>query len=428
MPYAFIVNVLADCDSSATDQRSRSCPGCTLWNYLRVRRRSSQLDWIAIVLLVAGGGCVGTGLLPTRDADAIMRRILPILLFLATVLVLAELTAEAGLFDMIAVRLARTGRGNFAALFGLCVGFASLNTITLNLDTTAVLLTPVMLALATRIDIPPLPLAMTTLWLANTASLLLPVSNLTNLLAANRVALAPVAFATRMWAAQAAAITATAVFLWVFYWNRRQRGAERYELPPPYDPPDPVLLRLAAVACLFFIGAVLGGVELPVDSAIAMAVLLAGFARRRRSALRASLIPWRLPVFVTGLFLVVQTISLHLLNPVLSALIGSSGGADGTFRAAAVGASLSNLLNNLPAYLSGESVVPVANHTQLLGVLIGTNVGPLVTPWASLATLLCYERCRVQGLRIPLPKLMLTGAGLAVTGIAASVTALLVTR
>jgi arsenical pump membrane protein len=386
------------------------------------------LDWIAIVLLATGGICVGTGLLPTSDAGAIMRRILPILLFLATVLVLAELTAVAGLFDMIAVRLARIGRGNFAALFWLCVAFASVNTITLNLDTTAVLLTPVMLALASQLAIPPLPLAMTTVWLANTASLLLPVSNLTNLLAANRVALAPVAFAGRMWAAQAASIAATMVFLWAFYWSRRQRGAQRYEPPPPYDPRDLVLLRLAGVACLFFIGAILGGVKLQVASSIAMVILLAAFAVRRRSVLRASLIPWRLPVFLTGLFLTVQTISLHLLNPVLSALIGSSGGADGTFRAAAVGAGLSNVLNNLPAYLSGEAVVPVANHTQLLGLLIGTNVGPIITPWASLATLLCYERCRVQGVRVPLLKFTLTGAGLAVTGIAASVAALLLTR
>lgn len=376
---------------------------------------------------MAGGICVGTGLLPTSDAGDIMRRIWPILLFLATVLVLAELTAAAGLFNVIAARLARAAGGRFAALFGLCVVFASVTTITLNLDTTAVLLTPVMLALAVSLDVPPLPLAMTTTWLANTASLLLPVSNLTNLLAANRVALAPVEFASRMWLAQVGSIAATSLFLWLFYWNRRRRGADQYVPPPPFRAPDTVLLRVAAVACASFIGALLGGVPLQVASAIAMVVLLAAFVIRRRCELRWSLIPWRLPVFVTGLFLVMQTISLHLLNPVLSALIGTSSGADGTFRAAAVGAGLSNIVNNLPAYLSGEAVVPLANHTQLLGLLIGTNIGPIITPWASLATLLCYERCRSAGVRVPLRTFMLTGAGLAVTGIAVSAAALLIT-
>ena len=63
------------------------------------------------------------------------------------------------------------------------MAFAAATTTVLNLDTTAVLLTPVMLALARKAGIAVIPLAMTTVWLANTASLLLPVSNLTNLLA-----------------------------------------------------------------------------------------------------------------------------------------------------------------------------------------------------------------------------------------------------
>ena len=392
------------------------------------KHRLSVLDWIAICLLASGGCCVGTGLLKTADADATVRRILPILLFLATVLVLAELTAEAGLFDMLATRLATLGRGNFAALFCLCVAFAAITTISLNLDTTAVLLTPVMLALARSLKVPPLPLAMTTVWLANTASLLLPVSNLTNLLAANRVSLPPATFAGRMGLAQAAAIAATMTFLWACYWNRRARGADRYQLPPPHVAQDQVLLRLAGLACLFFISAIVGGVELGVASAVAAGVLVAAFALRRRSALRWRLIPWRLPVFVTGLMLVVQTISIHFLGSVVSAMIGLSGGAVGTFRAAAVGAGLSNVLNNLPAYLAGEAVVPVANHVQLLGLLIGTNVGPIITPWASLATLLWYERCRAHRVQVPLRAFMLAGAGLGIVATAAAVGALLLTN
>ena len=60
---------------------------------------------------------------------------------------LAELTRGRGVFDVVATRLAIVARGNFVALFLLCVAFAAVTTIVLNLDTTAVLLTPVMLAL-----------------------------------------------------------------------------------------------------------------------------------------------------------------------------------------------------------------------------------------------------------------------------------------
>src|SRR5690348_9305947 len=201
------------------------------------RWRPSALDLIAAGLLVLGLVFVGTGLLPFSDANATIKRILPLLLFLGTVIVLAELTAAAGFFDVIAVRVAGLARGSYLALFVLCVLFATVTTTVLNLDTTAVLLTPVMLALARKVGIVAIPLAMTTVWLANTASLLLPVSNLTNLLAANRVALSPLEFASRMWAPQLASVAVTMVFLWVFYWRRGARGVDRYTPPPPHEPP-----------------------------------------------------------------------------------------------------------------------------------------------------------------------------------------------
>lgn len=387
-----------------------------------------MLDWIAIALLALGLVFIATGLLPVSGkggADATVDRISPILLFLATVLVLAELTNVAGLFDVIARRLAIVGRGRYPALFVLCVAFVSVTTIGLNLDTTAVLLTPVMLALARALGAPELPFAMCTVWLANTASLLLPVSNLTNLLAANRVDLAPADFAARMGTAQAASLLVTGAALWLFYWRRGRRGSDRYKVLPADTPRDRFLLWLAAAACAFFIAAILADVQLQVASAVAAGVLLTGFLLRNPRALRWRMIPWRLPVFVTGLFFVVQTISNHLLGPLTSALVGSSPDASGVFRAAVTGAGLSNLVNNLPAYVAVEAAVPTANHAQLLGLLIGVNVGPVIMPWASLATLLCYERCVAAGVPVPLRRFVLTGACVAVAGIALSVAALL---
>ncbi|MEE3921741.1 hypothetical protein V2I01_36225 [Micromonospora sp. BRA006-A] len=62
----------------------------------------------------------------------------------------------------------------------------------------------------------------------------------------------------------------------------------------------------------------------------------------------------------------------------------------------------------------------------MLALLIGTNVGPLATPWASLATLIWYERCRAAGVAVPLGRFVATSAALAVLATAATVTALLV--
>jgi arsenical pump membrane protein len=392
------------------------------WPHLHV------LDWIALGLLLAGILCVAFGLLPVVDARASIIRLVPLLLFLGTVIILAELTAEAEVFTVIATRLSIIGRGSYPALFLLCVALGAVTTMTLNLDTTAVLLTPVILALAFTLGIEPLPLAMTTVWLANTASLLLPVSNLTNLLAANRVALAPAEFAARLWAPQLAAIVMTAICLWIWYWRPKHRGgADRYPLPQRHVPADRVLFRISSVACLLFIGGILVGVPIGVASTISAGVLVIAFATRKSSALRWELVPWRLLVFVIGLFLVVDTISRHGLDNIVHSLIGDSDDAIGAIRAATTGAGLSNLVNNLPAYVAGESVTPLENHTQLLALLIGTNVGPIITPWASLATLLWFERCHAVGVRVPLARFMLTGAGLAVTALAATVGMLLIT-
>ncbi|MEU1686623.1 SLC13 family permease [Micromonospora sp. NPDC005707] len=397
---------------SAAPDRSR-------WGRLHV------LDWIALGLAVVGVVCVLTGLLPRADAEGTVRRIVPILIFLGTVVVLAELTAVAGVFDALAARVAITARGSYRALFWLCVGFASVTTIVLNLDTTAVLLTPVMIALARKLGVPPTPLAMTTVWLANTASLLLPVSNLTNILASDRIGLEPVPWAARMWWPQLVAIVITMLLLWWWYWRPARAGADPFVPPPPHVPPDRALYRIALAACLLFVAGILVGVEIGLASGVAAAILVAGFALRARGSLRLALVPWRLLVFVTGLFLVVQTISRHGLDTVLGTLIGTDPGAEGALRAGGVGALFANVVNNLPAYLAGEAVIATDRHTQLLALLIGTNVGPLATPWASLATLIWYERCRAAGVAVPLGRFVATSAALAALATAATVAALL---
>lgn len=380
-----------------------------------------MLDWIRIGLLALGLLFVATGLLPLPEARESLATIAPMLVFLVGVIVLAELTKEAQVFDAIAGRMAVLGRGNYAALFVLCTVFASLVTIFLNLDTTAVLLTPVMLALAPKARIAALPLAMTTIWFANTASLLLPVSNLTNLLAEDKIGMSPLEFAAHMWAPQLVAIAVTMAFLWAFFWRRGERGDLRYT-PPVLEPvADRVLFGAAAAGCLLFIAALLIGVEVGVAAPVAALIVVAAFWVRDRGRLSWSLVPWQLLIFVTGLFLVVPTLSRWGLGDLMRALLGDE---RDPYRIAAVGAGLSNVINNLPAYKAVEVVVPGGDRDQLLALLVGTNVGPVITPWASLATLLWFESCRRHGVRVPMRRFLLTGAGLAVVGLVATTWAL----
>ncbi|MFI9836990.1 SLC13 family permease [Nonomuraea sp. NPDC051941] len=381
-------------------------------------RRLGVLDRVRIGLLGLGMAFVPTGLLPWGDALASLDEIGPLLIFLVAIIVLAELTKEAQVFDAIAARMAVLGRGNYAALFFLCTAFASFITIFLNLDTTAVLLTPVMLALAPRARIAALPLAMTTIWLANTASLLLPVSNLTNLLGMEKIGLDAQEFAARMWAPQLASIAVTMVFLWVFYWRRGERRDLRYT-PPLLEPvADRVLFGAASAGCLLFIAMLLLKAHVAIAATAAAAIVVVAFLVRARDRLTWSLVPWQLVIFVTGLFLVVPTLSRHGLSDLMTWMVGTEGDP---YRTAAVGAGLSNTINNLPAYKAVETVIPAADQDQLLALLAGTNVAPVITPWASLATLLWFESCRRHEVKVPMRRFLLTGTGLAVAGLLATV-------
>ena len=84
---------------------------------------------------------------------------------------------------------------------------------------------------------------------------------------------------------------------------------------------------------------------------------------------------------------------------------------------AATGGLLSNLVNNLPAYLALEPAATTPALTAAL--LVGTNAAALVLPWGSLATLLWLQACRRRGVVVPLRRVVGGGAllaGLVVAG------------
>ncbi|MGN6503585.1 MAG: SLC13 family permease, partial [Pseudolysinimonas sp.] len=259
---------------------------------------------LGAVLLVAGGIAIATGVLPADAALAIAGRVWPVLLFAVAVTVVAELAAEAGVFAAIAERLARFGLRRAWMLWLLVVLLAVASTIFLSLDTTAVLLTPVVVLLARHNGLPPLPFALTTVWLANCASLLLPVSNLTNLLAAHALGFSdPGRFAALMAAPAIVAIVVPCIAIAVV---TRSTLALRYEAaaaPPVADRP---LFLVSAVVVAALLPLLVSGMPVWIPACVAAAVLVAAFAIRRRSALRFGLVPWQLVLFASGLFLVVE--------------------------------------------------------------------------------------------------------------------------
>ncbi|HEY0472700.1 MAG TPA: SLC13 family permease [Kribbella sp.] len=352
--------------------------------------------------LSALGGVVvlASGLLPANDAVAVVDRIAPVLVFLVGVTVIAGLADAAKVFEVAAREAAHLGRGRTWRLWLLIVTLATALTVVLSLDTCAVLLTPVVLAISRQLDIPPKLFAFTTVWLAGTASLLLPVSNLTNLLGLHRFGQLGLGLSDYLglsWRPAVAALVITvAVLALLFHRDLRQK----YVVPETPGVEDKALFWGAAGVCLALGPAFVTGVQVAYPASAGALILVGLFAVRRRADLRWSLIPWRLVITVVGLFFVVGALTAHGLEGLLRTVAGTSGHSlladlrlTGT---AAVGA---NAVDNLPAYLAMEPVAATDGGRMML-LLIGVNCGCLLTLWGSLATLIWRDRCVVAGVHI----------------------------
>lgn len=343
----------------------------------------------AVIAVPAAALLIAAGVVSWEAAIEEIADLLPVVGFLAAVLVLAKLCDDEGLFHAAGIAMARRSRGNPRTLLIAVFVIAAGTTAVLSLDATVVLLTPVVLATARALRTPARPHAYATAHLANTASLLLPVSNLTNLLAFGAAGVSFLHFTSLMAIPWVLAIAVEFVLLrWLF---RRELTVqpEPVDAPPPADVPRFVLVVLAVTLVGF---AVTSGLGLsPAWAALAGALMLGvhGLARRRTTVggiVDAANIPFL--AFVLCLGVVVTGVTDHGLGRVMRDLLPAGTGLLELLTIAAVAGLLANVVNNLPAVLVLLPLVAGAGPAAVLAVLIGVNVGPNLTYPGSLSNLL----------------------------------------
>jgi arsenical pump membrane protein len=353
----------------------------------------------AAVILIAAGA------IPADDAGAEARRLGPVIGFLIAILVLAHLCDDDGLFRACGAWLARSSGGRPRRLLALVFVAAAVTTAVLSLDTTVVLLTPVVFATAARLQVRSRPHVYACTHLANSASLLLPVSNLTNLLAFAASGLAFGRFAALMALPWLAVIgTEYAVFGRFFASDLGaaprpppDSGAEQAPLPVFTVPVFTVVV--VALTLAGFVVASAAGVS-PAWAALAGAAVLAGRALARRRAtplslLRAADLPFGL--FVLGLGIVVQAVVGNGLGQALAPLVPAGTSLLALLSIAALAAALANVCNNLPAVLVLLPLTAASGSGAVLAMLLGVNIGPNLTYTGSLATLLWRRTLRRHG-------------------------------
>jgi len=381
---------------------------------LRPRRRSEA--WWTMLAAIA---MLALGLVTPHQALAVVLSGKNTLLFLLSLLALSQLIGKSGFFDWAAIRCAGIARGDGHSLYRNAFVVGAIITAILSLDTTAVMLTPVMLALVKRLKVPAAPYVLLCAFVANVGSLLLPISNLTNLLFADAFHQTFAAFAARMILPQIVALVTTyAILRWHF----------RRDLPSVFSTkslPDPAsvvpnhtyflvcITVLVAVLVGYFLAPLLG-LEPYVFAFAACAVLLfAGMANGRVHIRFVREIAWDLFPFVIGLFIAVQGLENLGIVGVASRWLAEMSPGTPQMLLATAGATAfaSNIVNNLPAALIARSVLLSAHaHTgTVLAALIGSNAGPMITTFGSLATMLVLALARRDGEEVHTGQLVLLG-------------------
>ncbi|MET9911613.1 arsenic transporter [Streptomyces sp. NPDC006476] len=343
----------------------------------------------AVLAVPAAGIVIATGAIPLDHAREEAARLGPVVGFLAAVLVLAHFCDVEGLFQACGAWMARWAAGSPGRLLTAVFALASVITAVLSLDATVVLLTPVVFATAARAGVRARPHLYACAHLSNTASLLLPVSNLTNLLAFETSGLSFTRFAALMalpW------VVAIGVEYLVFRRFFRDDLSAAAHSPEPGETPELPLFALITVGCTLagFVVASTLGVE-PAWVAAAGALVLAGRALVRRRATPLAVVKAASPAFlafVLALGVVVRAVVDNGLADALGHVVPTGSGLPALLGIAALAAVLANLINNLPAVLVLLPLSAAAGPGAVLAVLLGVNIGPNLTYAGSLATLL----------------------------------------
>lgn len=380
-----------------------------------IQPRGLGIGWSA-----AGGAALALalGIVNLHDVPLVIGYVWNATLTLIGVLLITLVLDEAGFFRWSALGVGRLARGNGTRLFVLVVLFGAVTAALFTNDGAVLILTPTVLALTTALRLPPpavLAFVMAAGFISDAASLPLVVSNLTNIITADYFGIGFNEYAAVMIPVNLVAVAASLSVLWLMYRKTIPRHYDRGLLPPLTGVvKDELTFRTGFVILALLLAGFMWLEPLGVPvSAIALtgaAMLLITARRGRVISIRrvVSEAPWQVILFSLGMYIVVfglrnaglTDLLAQLSTPLLDSTITASLGFG------ALVAGLSSVLNNLPAVLIGALTVDAAaaegavRSALIYANIVGSDIGPKMTPIGSLATLLWLHVLRRRGVLI----------------------------
>ncbi|MCW0194698.1 MAG: SLC13 family permease [Rhodococcus sp.] len=346
-------------------------------------------------IVIAGPAAVVvllTGVVSLDEAREELTSMAPTVVFLVAVLVLAHAADALGVFRWVSQILQQKSLADPHRLLIYVFGAAALTTAVLSLDATVVLLTPAVIAAARSIGASPRPHSYASAHLSNSASTLLPVSNLTNLIAFAATGLTFLHF-TALMALPWVVTIAVEYLIFRLFFRSELVGSENTE-PPASKTSSPAPSLPLAVIGLTLVGfAVSGffGIE-PAWIAVVGASVLGAIALARHRTTAAKML-YAADLWFCAFVLVLGIIVAGVANGPVGEWIAQILPGDTSYGSllfvAVVAALASNLVNNLPATLLMIAALGTGAPPGLvLAMLIGVNLGPNLTYVGSLATML----------------------------------------
>ena len=335
------------------------------------------------------------------------------------VIIISLLLDEAGLFEWSALHVARWGGGRGRWLFALIVLLGAAVAALFANDGAALILTPIVMAMLLALGFSAaatLAFVMAAGFIADVASLPLVVSNLVNIVSADFFKIGFNAYAAVMIPVNIAAILSALAVLMLYFRRDIPRHYDVAQLRQPAAAiRDAATFRVGWAVLLLLLFGFFGleplGVPVSATAAVCAVLLLAvagrGHVISTRKVMRGA--PWQIVVFSLGMYLVVYGLRNQGLTAEIAVLLDyfAAGGVWGAaFGTGFLTALLSSVMNNMPTVLVGALSIDatqasgVVREAMIYANVIGSDLGPKITPIGSLATLLWLHVLARKGMTI----------------------------